>query len=63
LDSSRPALVTIDTLPNLAAFSANVKPAIPEPITRKSVLFFIYTSMETKGKYTNRILGFADYPP
>jgi hypothetical protein len=29
------------TFPNFEAFSANESPAIPEPNTRKSVLFFI----------------------
>jgi hypothetical protein len=42
------------TLPYFIASSAKVSPAIPEPITRKSVLFFIITKCKTGGKDTNR---------
>jgi len=39
--------VTIATLPYLEALRANIKPAIPDPITRKSVLFFMIPGLET----------------
>jgi hypothetical protein len=53
LESSIVDLVTIVTLPNLAAFRAKVRPAIPDPITRKSVLFLIVIAKVLKAKYTN----------
>jgi hypothetical protein len=38
------------TFPNFTALSANVSPAIPEPITRKSVLFFITSEFKEGAK-------------
>jgi hypothetical protein len=51
--SSSFAFVTIVTFPYAAAFNAKVRPAIPDPITRKSVLFFIIQVI-TSSKDTNR---------
>jgi len=48
------ALVTIVTFPYFTALSAKVRPAIPEPITKKSVLFFITCKYNRMGKDTNR---------
>src|SRR5690606_10156422 len=36
LDSSSFDLVTINTLPNLDTFNAKLKPAMPDPMTKKS---------------------------
>ncbi len=49
-------LVTIVTFPVFAALIANIRPAIPEPITRKSFLFFIseYLTWLTIYKYLSQ---------
>ncbi|MNR46751.1 hypothetical protein D3C85_1657580 [compost metagenome] len=44
LDSSSLDLVTIRTLPYLAALSAKLSPAMPDPMTKKSTFFINLTN-------------------
>jgi hypothetical protein len=46
-------LVTIHTLPYFAAFNAKLKPAIPEPITKKSVFFIGNDTIIEEQSYKN----------